>query len=359
QRGEDANGNGRLDPGEDWDGDGHLDVVEPLLPPTIDTDGDGTPDSWPDLDGDGRPDNFLDLDGDGIRDGTNVDNVFTSLLAGRSLALDLSMVGLLAALAAIAGSGGLTNTTISAYTRDQGWGMGRLVGAVPSVVGGHQLKLSHVGAVFEITAESVQHFRGWYRHVVRDQLVVWMPACFLGVALPAMLSIQFLRRGTEANDWSAAALTADALAQVGGPRLGPLLWFMTLFCGFLVLAPSASTTADGFLRRWVDVFWTGSARLRKLDPHKIRQVYFAVLCGYVAFGLVTLSLAPPRQLLVVATTMYNYALGVSCWHSLVVVRTLLPPALRPGWFLTTAMILSGLYFTALAVVTTLHTFGII
>ena len=28
---------------------------------------------------------------------------------------------------------------------------------------------------------------------------------------------------------------------------------MTLFCGFLVLAPSAATTADGVLRRWVDV----------------------------------------------------------------------------------------------------------
>jgi len=359
QRGEDANGNGRLDPGEDWDADGRLDVVEPLLPRSIDSNGDGQPDTWADIDGDGRPDTFLDVDGDGFRDGTNVDNVFSSLLDGRSMVLDLSMVGLLAALAAIAGSGGLTNTTISAYTRDQGWGMGRLVGAVPSVIGGRQLKLSHVGAVFEVTAESVQRFRGWYRHVLRDQLVVWMPACFLGVALPAMLSIQFLRRGTEANDWSAAAITADALAQVGGPRLGPLLWFMTLFCGFLVLAPSASTTADGFLRRWVDVFWTGSARLRQLDPHKIRQVYFAVLCGYVAFGLVTLSLAPPRQLLVVATTIYNYALGVSCWHSLVVVQTLLPPELRPGWFVRTAMVLSGLYFTALAVVTTLTTFGVI
>jgi hypothetical protein len=174
-----------------------------------------------------------------------------------------------------------------------------------------------------------------------------------------MLSVQFLKRGTEANDWSAAAITADALAQAAGPRLGPLCWFMTLFCGFLVLAPSASTTADGFLRRWVDVFWTGSARLRQLDPHKIRHVYFAVLCGYVAFGLVTLSLAPPRQLLVVATTIYNYALGVSCWHSLVVVRTLLPPELRPGWFVRLCLVLAGVYFTALAAVTTLTTFGLI
>jgi hypothetical protein len=134
---------------------------------------------------------------------------------------------------------------------------------------------------------------------------------------------------------------------------------MTLFCGFLVLAPSASSTADGFLRRWVDVFWTGSARLRQLDPHKIRHVYFAVLCAYVAFGLVTLTLAPPRQLIVVATTIYNFALGVSCWHSLAVVQTLLPPELRPGRFLRIAMIAAGVYFTALAVLTTMTQLGLI
>ena len=41
QRAEDANNNGVLDPGEDWDGDGNLDVVEPRLKKTRDTNGDG------------------------------------------------------------------------------------------------------------------------------------------------------------------------------------------------------------------------------------------------------------------------------------------------------------------------------
>ncbi len=359
-RGEDANGNGRLDPGEDWDRDGHLDVVEPRLAPTIDTNGDGRPDQWADVNGDGTPDRFKDVDGDGIRDGDNVENVFVSLLSGRGLpVIELSMVGFLAALAAIAGSGGLTNTTISAYTRDQGWGMGHLVGAVPSVVGGRQLKLSHMGTVFEPTPDAIQRFRGWRRHVLRDQLVVWMPACFLGVAMPSMLSVQFLRRGTEASDWNAAAMTADAVAASVGPVFGPLCWFMVLFCGFLVLAPSAATTADGFLRRWVDVFWTGSARLRKLDPHKIRHVYFTVLCGYGVFGMISLTLAPPAQLILWATTIYNYALGISCWHTLAVNVTLLPEPLRPGWGTRIVLVLAGLYFTALAGITTLSNLGVI
>jgi hypothetical protein len=360
ERGEDRNGNGVLDPGEDWDGDGHLDVVEKRLPPTIDSNADGKPDKWADIDGDGRPDKFADVDRDGIRDGDNVDNVFAAKWQGRPRpTVDLSMIGFLAALAAIAGAGGLTNTTISAYTREQGWGMGRLVGAIPSVVGGHQLKLSHVGKVFEVTAENVQRFRGWYRHVLRDQLVIWVPACFLGVAMPSMLSVQFLKRGTEATGWATAAMTADGLAAAAGPRFGPLCWFMTLFCGFLVLGPSISTLTDGFLRRWVDVFWTGNARMRALDPGMIKYVYFSFLCAYVVFGLTALSLSEPRQLILWATTLYNYALGVSCWHTLAVNSILLPRELRPGWGIRILLVVTGLYFTALAVITTLSNLGML
>jgi hypothetical protein len=357
--GEDRNGNGVLDPGEDWDGDGHLDVNESLAP-TIDTNGDGTPDAWADINGDGRPDTYLDRDGDGTRDGTTVDNIFVAWLQRRPLLpLDLAMLGYLTAMAAISGSGGLTNTTISGYTRDQGWGMGSHVGAIPSMVGGRGLQLSHVGMVFPITAESLRRFRRWYRHVLRDQLVVWTPACFLGIALPSMLSIQFLRRGTEVAESGVAAMTADGVSAAAGPTLGPLFWYITIFCGFLVLAPSAATTADGVLRRWVDVFWTGSAKLRRLDPSMIRHVYFAVLCAYALFGFAALSMGRPGALLLWATTIYNFALGFSCWHVLAVNLILLPKEIRPGWSIRIALVLSGIFFFGLGVLVTLRNFGYI
>jgi hypothetical protein len=357
--GEDRNSNGRLDPGEDWDGDGRLDVDE-ALPPTLDTNGDGRADAWADVDGDGRPDRFLDRDGDGIRDGAMVDNLFLALLQGRVLLpLDLAMLGYLTAMAAISGSGGLTNTTISGYTRDQGWGMGKHVGAIPSVIGGRGLRLSHVGMVFPITAESVRRFRRWYRHVLRDQLVVWTPACFLGIALPSMLSIQFLRRGTEVGESAVAAMTANGVAQAAGPTLGPVFWYITIFCGFLVLGPSAATTADGVLRRWVDVFWTASSRLRRLDPGKIRHVYFGVLCAYAAFGLLAIWWGRPENLLLWATTIYNFALGFSCWHVLAVNLILLPREIRPGWGTRIALVLSGTFFLALGALVTLKNFDYI
>ena len=287
-----------------------------------------------------------------------IDNVFVSLWEGRGFPeIDLSMIAVLGALAAISGSGGLTNTAISAYTRDQGWGMGKHVGALPSMIGGERLTLSHTGTVFRITHDSVKRFRNWYRFILRDQLVVWMPACFVGVALPCMLSVQFLPRNTVAEDWAAAGMTADGLRDAAGPEWGQTFWVMILFCGFLVLAPNITTTADGVLRRWVDVCWTAVPRVRSWNPHRIRYLYFGALCGYAAFGLVSLTLWNPVQLLKWAGNIYNAALGFSCFHVLAVNLILLPRELRPNWIMRIGLVLGGLFFTALSVISTLKLLG--
>ena len=215
--------------------------------------------------------------------GNELDNVFVALWQGRTLPqIDLTMAASLSALVAISGQGGLSNTPISNYTRDQGWGMGAHVGAIPSLVGGQNIQLSHVGTVFLVNEESLPRWRRWVKHLRRDQILVWGPACFFGLALPSMLSVQFLPRGTElTNKWAGSVMTADAVGTaVGGDFFGPACRFMTLFCGFLVLAPTMASTIDGFVRRWVDVFWTASKRLHTLDPGKIRHLYFGVLVGY-------------------------------------------------------------------------------
>lgn len=129
---EDRNGNGTLDPGEDFDGDGRLDVVEPESKLTVDTNNDGQPDAYA-KDAQGREIKFDDIDGDGKRDGANVENIFTTLFTeGRLPNIDLRLVAFIAGLAAIAGNGGLTNTPISNFTRDQGWGMGYHVVRFPA-----------------------------------------------------------------------------------------------------------------------------------------------------------------------------------------------------------------------------------
>ena len=291
--------------------------------------------------------------------GNNVDNIFVALFEGRGLPdVDFSMIAFIAALAAIAGAGGLTNTVVSNYTRDLGWAMGSHVGAIPSMVGGKEIKLSHVGCVFEVNDESWPRWRRWYRHVVRDQVAVWMPACFVGLALPCMLSVQFLPHGTESDNWTTAAMTAsgvhDHVTEVSGAAMGDSFWFMTLFCGFLVLGLGMVFHTDALIRRWVDVFWTSTARLRGMEPKHIKKVYYRVLAGYSLFGLIMLSIEP-GDLIKYATMFFNIALGFSCWHALVINLTLLPRRLRPNLFVRVGLIVAGVYFFTLGVITILAT----
>lgn len=421
---EDVNMNGILDAGEtDWDGDGVADVIEPSftnpenleqMSVTIEFNpADDIPAETITYDihsssGESRTtlsipadlgieageypivlrsdhSGFIDIDGDGERDGDQVTNVFTSLASGNGMPdIDWTLIAALSALVAISGSGGLTNTTISNYTRDEGWGMGHHVGAIPSLVGGLELQLSHQGAVFDPTApNAMPRWKRWYKHIMRDQWVIWAPACFIGLALPSMLSVEFLDRGSSVPDkWVAATMTAEgvrdrvngvvtednpanmtdemlAAQEANEGRLGNAFWFMTVFCGFLVLAPSMSTSADGVIRRWVDVFWTTSARLRAMPPGAIKQVYFKVLMCYAGMGLVALLLVKPATLLLIAAAIYNYALGISCLHTLYVNRTLLPRQLQPRTSMQIALLLAGIFFFFIGCVSSLKQFDLI
>ncbi len=290
--------------------------------------------------------------------GPRVDNVFSAWRAKRSIAFDFALVGVLASMAAISGNGGLTNTPISSFTRDQGWGMGKHVGAIPSMVGGHEIELSHSGKVFHITPDSLKRWFRWIAHVEREQYLVWLPACFVGLALPSMLSVQFLKRGTVPDDkWQAAAMTADgvrdAVATATNPSLGGVFWYMTLFCGLLILGTSMVATADGVLRRWVDAFWTSSKTLQTWDTRHIGRLYFGVLCVYMVLGLCMLLFVPGDKLLVTATgMMYNYALGFSCLHTLVINCTLLPHALRPKLWQKTGLVLGAVFFLSIGILAT-------
>jgi Mn2+/Fe2+ NRAMP family transporter len=279
--------------------------------------------------------------------GNELDNVILALFDGRSLpSLDLKVVGTLSALIAISGQGGLSNTPISNYTRDQGWGMGSHVGAIPSLVGGHNIQLSHMGTVFLVNDQSLPRWKRWVKHLKRDQLCLWMPACFFGLALPSMLSVEFLPRGQVVEDkWAASVMTADAVGDTVGGAIGPVFRFMVLFCGFLVLTPTMASTIDGFVRRWVDVFWTASKKMHSLEPGKIRYLYFGVLATYACVGLTMLAVMPePTKLLNAAGMIYNFALGFSCWHVAVLNSILLPPELRPSWLTRFVLAIVGIFF---------------
>jgi len=253
----------------------------------------------------------------------------------------------LAAFAAVAGAGGLTNMLFSNYARDKGWGMGPAVGAIPSAIGGRQIALSHTGKVFALEAENLVRWRGWLRHIRRDQLALWAPGCLIGMALPALFSYQYIRGVPHVEGHALAAMTAQAMAA----HHGALFWYLTLLCGFLIMAPTQVSQIDGMCRRWTDVIWTGVRRLHRLEGHKVKYVYYTILVAYALWGMVALRLTPNPMVLAIASgVMMNFALAVSALHTLYVLMTLLPRALRPGWLLRLGLVACAVFYFAISAV---------
>ena len=134
--------------------------------------------------------------------------------------------GLIGALAATAGSGGIGNLTVTNWVRDKGFGMGSKVGAIPSAIGGHQIPLSHVGKVFEARGENLARWREWMRYVNADQIWVWGLFCFFGMYLNVNLATAIIPAGTDLQGLAAGAYQAQYLKAIW-----PGFWFLTLFNG--------------------------------------------------------------------------------------------------------------------------------
>jgi hypothetical protein len=254
--------------------------------------------------------------------------------------------GLVATLVAIAGAGGLTNTLYSSFARDKGWGMARHVGAIPSLVGGRTIALSHVGTAFQPDEKNRPRWRGWLRYVLEDQLVVWMVCQFVGMALPCMLALQLIRHApVEGN--RVAAMTAEGMAYAY-PAWSHLLWFLTLFVAFLILYPGQILAGDQLARRWTDIIWTSNAQAQRLEGNQVKWVYYGILGLYAGWGLIALWLFEPLVILQIAGVLMNVAMGCSALHTLYVTRTLMPRELRPGWLMQVGLLGCGGFFLGIS-----------
>ncbi len=259
---------------------------------------------------------------------------------GKLPPLDWAMI---VAFIAIAGAGGLTNTMFSNYARDKGWGMGSHVGAIPSACGGITVELSHTGKVFPIDEANRSKWRGWMVHIGRDQ-AIWMAASVIGMALPCMMSLEFIRNASVVGD-RVSAMSAEGIA-ARYPAYSSLFWFLTLFCGFLVLAPGQVSTGDQIARRWTDMLWNASARVRQTG--EVRYIYYGILAAYAVAGLVILIQFPAVQIAKMAAVLQNIALGSVSLMSIYVNRTLLPKEVQPGWFHQLGVLFCGVFFLSIS-----------
>jgi hypothetical protein len=254
--------------------------------------------------------------------------------------VDWSLVG---GFAADAGAGGVLNGTISNWFRDKGFGMGGVVGYIPAIIGGRKVPLTHAGKVFPLTAENKRRWREWWKFAAVDQYGLWAVGCFLGVGLPALLTLQFIPAGTEfKNEFGIAVYQAKYLSWAVG---SDFMWFVTLLVGFWILYSTQLGITDAFARTVTDIIWSGSRHARAWRSGDIRFVYYSVLSLFTVWGVfILLSGLKPLLLVLLGANMAGLNFVFLGLHTLYVNRKFLPADLRPPRWREVIVLLAVVFF---------------
>jgi hypothetical protein len=245
---------------------------------------------------------------------------------------------LIAAFAAYSGCGGVTNITLSNWARDKGYGMGGVVGYIPTVVAGREVRLAHTGCVFATTPENLGRFRGWWRIVAIDQWGVFFVGALLGMALPGILYTAVIPRGTDLRGLNIASELALALVTRGGPGLAVVVAAMSAWILFKVQLDILEST----VRLLTDILWGASRRIRAVA--NVRQVYYGVLATVVLWGAFALTLTQPIVLLQIAANVAGFVMALASLHILRVNTTLLPEPLRPRLWRRVGLLLMSAFY---------------
>jgi hypothetical protein len=237
-------------------------------------------------------------------------------------AIDWSLLG---ALAATAGSGGIGNLTITNLMRDKGYGMGAVVGAIDSAVGGRHVRLSPVGAVFPETPENLARWRAWWRYVHIDQVLVWALFCAIGMFLTVNLATHVVPQGTQMQGIATGAYQAQYMSV----RLWSGLWVLTLMNGFWILFSTHLGNTDLLVRTVTDITFTGSRTSRRLSRGSASFIYYTVLAAFSIWAVYAMRLAGPFALFKIMANMAGFVMAMAGIQILIVNRKFLPRALRP------------------------------
>jgi hypothetical protein len=269
---------------------------------------------------------------------------------------------ILAGFAAYAGAGGLGNCTITNWVRDKGMGMGKLVGFIPAVVGGKQVPLAATGKVFKPTPENVKNFKEWWKYIRWDQGWIWTLGCFLGMGLPALLTVQFIAPGTQIGGNAVAVRQAEGVANAFGGLSaagGQILWYIVLLTGFWILYSTQVGIMDLLPRTITDILWTSNKGVRNWAKGDVRRVYYGTLIVFIIWGCIAINLAQPFILILLGAFMAGLEMTIYGVHVWYVNRKFLPREIQaPLWRQAVLFLFSGFFGFFTLVVILNRVFGV-
>jgi hypothetical protein len=246
---------------------------------------------------------------------------------------------LLGALA-FAGAGGSVNLAQSNYIKDKGYGMGRWIGRITSPFTGREEGTSEVGVAFDDHELNRARWQLWWRRTNWEHFLSFYLLCLLSLALFCLIAGTLLEPGGVVAE--GFGFIRDEAGAIEG-RFGPLGRGVFLAVGVAVLFSTELALLDAVARVAADLLKVG---LFLSSAVSVSHLYFAVVWGMIAIGVLVLGLGFDRPLVLIVLSaslngfvMFLYS-GLLLWMNL---RTFHGP-LRPHPVRGLALLGSFLFF---------------
>lgn len=271
-------------------------------------------------------------------------------------------IGLATFLGAFAysGAGGNLNLTQSIYVKEKGYGMGKyaqkITGLFASYRQDRRIKLS--GEKCELSEESVNRFKVWWKRVSLEHLIVFW---FIG-----MLSMVFLMLlsyvttfGLESNAQGIQFVINEGF--IIGERLIPAAGTLFLFVVGVMLFQTQLGIMDSTSRIMAE-----NAAIKKLKNESegvvnLSKIYYIFVWTQIAFGILLflLNIYEPKTLIVFGAVINAVAMFVHLGLVFVLNHRELPKVFRPKWWRKIVMSIIFLFFGFFCVFVLLSESGLI
>jgi hypothetical protein len=252
--------------------------------------------------------------------------------------VDATSIGAVAGFAAMASG---LNYVFMNYYRDKGYGMGSKAGYIPALLSRQTSQVAPVGTTFRETPENAARWKRWYRYLVLEMWVVFVPGALIGILMPGILVSSLSgRSGTPPAEDTMPTYVASQLDQLGEPRI---YYWWALLVGFLILFTTQLVIFEMLVRNFVDAVYGSSERFRRVIHGDPRRVYYPFMVLLAIVISVIIFQALPTELLQWAANMSNLAALIMPF-ALMYLSSRLPRPAKAKWWSYAILLLVSIYF---------------
>jgi hypothetical protein len=270
--------------------------------------------------------------------GDGLEGLFRPALPPKDVsATDLGGVAGFAAMAS-----GL-NFVFMNYYRDKGYGMGSRTGFIPGMLARPEDRpeIAPVGTTFRETDENATIWRRWYRFLVLEMWIVFVPGAIIGMLMPGIL-VSYLaeKSGETPTTETMPTYVAEQLRATGE---SDFFFGWALLVGFLILFTTQIVVFEMLVRNVVDALYGSSQRFRRLVAGDPRRFYYPFMVLLAVVISIIIFQALPTNLVRWAANMSNLAALIFPFALMYLISRLPRPA-RAQWWSYPILIVVAVYF---------------